>query len=253
MIPGMSLWELARCRAWAAWLGAWRPGLRALHPLLRDCPFAPVVLGRPQPKRLLLIGSGVTPCPEEWLRRDGIGAVYVNEKMLGVEPYSQLEPYAIVTRKNPTADIAREFASGHPARPLVFEFNSGEAAQMICDEGGRFFRFPVNRGRDGAWFEAYNRAVRTRAGNRRLRFTTGFYVTLWLLSGAQEEITIVGFDGHLGLADTSEYRFRARPGCRMDRRFHDLSFEWSFLEAAVRMGLRRGVRVNVARRAGGAT
>ncbi|HPA17700.1 MAG TPA: hypothetical protein PLU30_08115 [Verrucomicrobiae bacterium] len=249
----MTFWERAALGVRGAWLGARDRDLRGLHPLLRDCPFAPVVLGRPQPRRLVVIGSGLTQCPEAWLRGEDIGAVFVNDKMLGVGSYSHLAPYAIVTRKSPTAGIVEDFALRHPARPLVFVFDSGKGARMLRDEGARVFNFPVNRGRDGAWFEAYNRAVRRRSGNTGLRLTTGFYITLWLLSGAQEEITITGFDGHRGLKDTSEYQFMTRPADRMDPRYHDLSFEWIFMEAAVEIARRRGVRVNVARGEGGVT
>lgn len=246
MIPGMSFWEWVRCHLRAAWLGAWNRDLRALHPLLRDCPFAPVVLGRPQPRRLVLIGSGITPCPVDWLRGEDVAAVYVNDKMLGCDRYSHLVPYAIVTRKSPTAGIVRDFAVRHPARPLVFVFDSSKGARTALDEEGGMLSFSVNRGRDGAWFEAYNRALRRRSGNPNLRLTTGFYVTLWLLSGSQEEITITGFDGHLGLSDTSQYRFLTREADRMDPRHHDLSFEWLFMEAAVAIARQRGVRINSA-------
>jgi hypothetical protein len=213
--------------------------------ILADCPFAPVILGLEQPKRLLLLGSGTSLAPKSWLDIPNLQVVRFNAKTLGMEYYHKVQTYGLVCWKK-TLLACESFRRQQNPLPHLFVLDDNvlpsqdrEAKRYVFDDGHR------ERVEDvGTWFAGVSQDLTDQHGSLKI-YTTGFYMTLWLLGGSQTEIYIAGFDGYKQYP-IIQHADPAFPDLPHDNKHHSYNSEWSHIEKAVAIACERGIKVEIA-------
>lgn len=213
--------------------------------LLADCPFAPTILGLAQPEQLLLLGSGTTTAPKSWLDIPNLQVVRFNAKTLGMEYYHDVETYGLVCWKK-TLPACETFRRQQNSLPHLFVLDHNvvpsqdkETKRYVFDDGHREHVEHV-----GTWFAGVSHDLTTQHGSLKI-YTTGFYMTLWLLGGAQKEIYIAGFDGYKQ-KPVVQHADGSFPDLPHDYKHHSYNSEWHHIEKAIVIARERGIKVHLA-------
>ncbi len=209
---------------------------------LWDCPFAIEILKLKQPKKILLLGSGITLAPNEWFSIKGLEIIRFNKRTLEDKYYSGLTTYAIVCWKK-TLPECLDFANKEKNKPYTFVIDDIVSTSMdienklfVFNDGHRFDKNII-----GKWFANVSSELSKMNKSFKI-YTTGFYASIWLLGGSQDEIYIAGFDGYKQ-EDSIHHRESEEDIKKFNYKHHDYKTEWLYIEHAIELAKKRGIKV----------
>lgn len=216
--------------------------------ILDDCPFVAKIMSIPQPEKILLLGSGKTMAPAEWLKIPEIKCIIFNNKNLHSPHYRNIPVFAIVCWKKTFPDC-KKFSDSKDAKERPYIVVLDDEVQETIDHREKLLIFnDGHRNKQefiGCWYSKVSDQLSKKSGSPKI-YTTGFYMTLWLLAGPQKEIYIAGFDGYKN-RKIMYHLNPAYPSIPYDNKHHDYLGEWKFIEEAAGVARSRGVKVKVAK------
>ena len=192
-------------------------------------------------KKVLLLGSGITSPPNEWLNED-LKLVTFNYKTLNQSQYHHLELVCNVCWSR-VLYKCKEVNRLHSKYPKYLVFTTGTKGRKNKNSNEIVINdmFRNNSSVVGKWFSFVSQEL-TLASHERKLYTTGFYMTLWLIWGECEEVYIAGFDCY-------KYRDKIYHGNKKYKSTspnidtHDYNLEWKFIDLAIRYAKSKGKKV----------
>lgn len=214
--------------------------------ILDDCLFVSKIMSITQPEKILLLGSGETKAPLEWLKIPGIQCILFNKKNLNAQYYRSIPVFSVVCWKKTLPDCEKFYnLKNIKGRPNIIVLD--DEVEEVMDLDKKLFIFnDGHRNKQkyiGSWYSNVSDELSKNSNSPRI-YTTGFYMTMWLLAGPQKEIYIAGFDGYKNRTMMHHLNIECPP-VPFDNKHHDYLGEWKFIEEAIRIARLRGIKVEM--------
>lgn len=203
--------------------------LRHLAPVYTDSCLYKYFQKFPQPKKILLLGSGTSSTPDKWL---DIPSVCFNSRAIKYYK-NRINPIIVLYNRGQYRRTKRACRIYKDIPLFVSMESSLSSNQSSWLKENRCLLGCCNDKYIGQWYsECWDKAISIRK-----KITVGFWGTMWLLWGKQKEIYISGFDAvqHMLNNQYKDFNYFA----------HDLNLEWTFWEQAIKICEKRGIKTQV--------